>query len=88
MNPKGSNPRALFMGHKKGNEYAASLGALYNETPKAVLAALAVSLAVRIVEGEGTEDTFEAAARLVRDEWAALHRAGIVPQSPPKAGAS
>lgn len=63
-------------GIKKSNEYAGSYPG-FTETPKSVLAAIAFSLAMRI-SGDNPED----AAKLLRDEWAALHANGIVPQKP------
>ena len=59
---------------KTGNQYLQYLSD-YSETPKAVYAAIAFSLAMRL-----TEDDFEAAARLLRGEWDQLHENGIVPQ--------
>ena len=58
------------------NEYAALIGLdLYERTPKAVLAAIAVSYTINS-EGDARE--------YVLSEWATLHHAGIVPQAPPK----
>ena len=78
---------ARFMGHKKGNEYAAGLGNLYNVAPKAVLAAIAYSYAARLVEGngelDGSAEGWEKVKTQVYLEWKALHGAGIVPQAPP-----
>lgn len=62
---------------KKWNGYAASLPT-YSDTPKSVLAAIALSLAMRL-----NDDNAEAAVIEIYTEWAALHRAGIVPQKPP-----
>lgn len=69
---------ANFMLNKIGNEYAAVLGDLYNEAPKAVLAAICVSFA-----SSGGDRLDEAAAAILA-EWNTLHRAGIVPQKPPQ----
>ena len=69
---------ARFNGVKLGNGYAAELGDLYNIAPKAVLAAIAVSF------GTSGGDRLHEARDVVLAEWIALHRAGIVPQMPPK----
>ena len=66
---------------KIGNEYASELGDLYARTPKAVLAAVAVSVLTR--GGDDLDDPDAARARLL-DEWRILHLNGIVPQAPPK----
>ncbi len=63
---------------KLTNDYAAATAG-YKGTPKAVFAALAYSLALRL-----ESDSHDAARRLLSDEWAALHAAGIVPQKPPQ----
>jgi len=47
----------------------------YERTPKAVIAALAFSLAMRLEEGDEVR-----AGDLLKEEWNALHLAGIVPQ--------
>ena len=59
------------------NEYAAALGPLLDQTTKAVLAAIAVSLLTT-----GGEHLDEAQERLLK-EWGTLHANGIVPQKPP-----
>lgn len=59
-----------------GNEYAAQLGALFDEMPKAALAAVAVSA---LTSGG---DRLELAALLVAVEWRCLNANGIVPQRP------
>jgi len=65
-------------GMKIGNEYAgAAFGNAYATVPKAVFAALAFSLAMRL-----TCDAEHAARELLAEEWATLHRCGIVPQKP------
>lgn len=64
----------------KTNEYAAALGDLFDRTPKAVLAAIAVSVCT-----QGGDFLDEAAGRLLH-EWDVLHANGIVPQKPPKHG--
>lgn len=56
------------------NEYADAIGPLLDAAPKAVLAAIAVSLATC-----GGDRLGEAIVALVK-EWDALHRNGIVPQ--------
>lgn len=67
-------------GFKTMNEYARALGAVYEDTPKAVFAAVAFSYAARL-----TGDTSEAAAvREFLHEWRILHENGIVPQEPRK----
>lgn len=71
------------------NEYAQALEAdLYERIPKAVLAAIAVSLAVRLggMTGYGEDPPtapFVAARGLILEEWEALHENGIVPQDLP-----
>jgi hypothetical protein len=61
------------------NEYAREL-VQYEQTPKAVYAAIALSFAMRL----NAEDFIEA-ERAVEDEWRILHDNGIVPQKPPAA---
>lgn len=74
---------------KRKNEYSMALSdGQYVDAPKAVLAALAMSLAVRIggmtEPGQpAPEDEFAEAATLLAVEWRALHEAGIVPQPLP-----
>ncbi len=58
------------------NEYASQYPN-FDKTPKAVIAAVAWSLALRVV-GDDTD----AAKALLRDEWGILHDCGIVPQKP------
>jgi len=65
--------------NKKHNYYAAQIPPdLYRKIPKAVFAAIAVSLAT------SGGDYIENAEVLIREEWKALHFAGIVPQKPVK----
>lgn len=64
--------------NKIHNEYAAELGPLFEDMPKAVLAAIAVSMA----SGGGSD--MDAARAQIADEWRILHRNGIVPQKPSK----
>lgn len=68
-----------YFENKLSNEYALAVGGeLYEEIPKAVWAAIAVSALT--YGGDQLED---AAPRVAR-EWKALHDAGIVPQRPSK----
>ncbi len=60
-----------------GNAYADRLGEWYDEIPKAVLAAIAVSALTA-----GGEQLVLARER-VRAEWQTLYDNGIVPQRPP-----
>lgn len=72
--PRGRNGHSA---NKVQNEYALAVGgALFEEIPKAVWAAIAVSA---LTCGG---DQLDEAARLVAAEWQALHHAGIVPQTP------
>lgn len=65
-------------GFKTTNEYADTLsGDFYEKCPKAVFAALAVSLGLLTCD----EDFSKVESALI-DEWKALHAAGIVPQKP------
>jgi hypothetical protein len=64
-------------GLKLGNEYAHAMGRMYADTPKAVFAAVAYSLAMRL-----EEDNPERAVALLKSEWRALYVIGIVPQKP------
>ena len=52
----------------------------YTKTPKAVIAAVAIALAIQIT---GNDSLFEG-KRIITNEWRILHEAGIVPQKPPK----
>lgn len=63
-------------GIKKSNEYAQEFPN-YTGTPKAVIAAIALSLAQRIV------DSGQEPADVIREEWTALYDNGVVPQKPP-----
>lgn len=65
-------------GMKIGNEYAQQLKAGYAKTPKAVLAAVVVSL---LVERSGEED-FDGVLDDFVQEWAVLYQNGIVSQKP------
>tara|TARA_Y100001963_G_C6423309_1_gene283708 strand:- start:211 stop:489 length:279 start_codon:yes stop_codon:yes gene_type:complete len=79
--------------NKIHNEYAELLSGIYSKTPKAVLAAVAVSLLMQSKEfhrlNDGPLGSFVGeelfAARLKKvlvDEWEILHANGIIPQSP------
>lgn len=61
------------------NRYAALLEN-YDEIPKSVLAAVAVSLALL-----QNEEDLSAVSKIINDEWKVLHENGIVPQRPRKA---
>lgn len=67
---------------KSTNEYADVFRQLhlYDNTPKTVFAAVALSMCYMHMEGE----SFEAAVARFLVEWDALHRNGIVPQKPAK----
>lgn len=69
----------MHMNAKK-NEYAALLGELLDDAPKAVIAAVAVSLII-IASGEENMDASYIQKEFLR-EWNALHNNGIVPQFP------
>jgi hypothetical protein len=72
--PRGRNGHSA---NKVQNAYALSVGgALYEEIPKAVWAAIAVSA---LTCGG---DQIDEAAKRVAAEWWALYDAGIVPQPP------
>ena len=63
---------------KLDNEYVKTIPAdVYADIPKAVWAAIAISLATC------GGDTLDDAARAVVHEWAILHTNGIVPQQVP-----
>jgi hypothetical protein len=61
------------------NEYADSLGDLFDDCPKSVLAAIAVSALTC-----GGDFLDESAKRLA-DEWLVLYQQGVVSQRPSKA---
>lgn len=61
---------------KIGNPYERELGTLFDKTPKAVFAAIAVSVLTC-----GGDQLDEAADRLIA-EWWTLYDNGIVPQKP------
>jgi hypothetical protein len=72
--------------NKRSNEYADVVRSIYDRTPKAVFAALAVSLMACRDNGEGeTGDSGgDAILEALLEEWSILHENGIVPQRPPK----
>ena len=75
-------PNALCYtdGMKKRNSYQEAISSkLYEETPKAVFAAIAVSLLANL---SGVE--FEKIDAAILDEWRTLNANGIVPQAAPK----
>lgn len=61
------------------NQYAALLEN-FDEIPKSVLAAIAVSLALL-----QNEEDLSSVSKIINDEWRVLHENGIVPQRPRKA---
>ena len=65
-------------GGKVMNPYAKELDAIYQQIPKAVLAAIAVSFATC------GGDRLEEAENNILKEWRILHDNGIVPQPPCK----
>lgn len=74
-------------GVKLTNTHAKALGLLYDEVPKAVLAAIAVEM-LRDIYAPGVDLATEGGAQGAKDavvaEWVHLHKKGIVPQEPPK----
>lgn len=72
-----TRPMGVF---KATNEYMRQINSgLYEDTPKAVFAALVVSFLDRLSGG----DAHDIDAEIIK-EWNALHTAGIVSQKPPK----
>lgn len=68
--------------NKKGNAYASEIDpVLYQETPKAVFAAIVASIVVNQANETGDARTVD---EFILEEWSALHANGIVPQKPPK----
>ena len=64
----------------KSNDYVDAIPSeVFEKTPKAVWAAIAISYAVNL----GAEGDFTKAASSVIDEWLTLHLNGIVPQATP-----
>lgn len=81
--PRKPRPMGVF---KVTNEYARALPD-YASTPKAVFAALALSLAERLagfteLGQQRSEEPLADALTILREEWATLHANGIVPQRP------
>lgn len=71
-------------GLKLSNEYARAL-VDYERMPKAVLAAVAYSLAARILGGEGRDgESPTVIEEFIIEEWRVLRLNGIVPQEPLK----
>ncbi|MGC4639870.1 hypothetical protein [Escherichia coli] len=68
-------------GFKIKNNYAKAFPA-FDETPKAVVAAIAMSFAIRICE-----ENIEEAQKLISEEWEILHSQEIIPQKPKKGAA-
>lgn len=72
----------------KYNDYSRVLAPIIERTPKAVLAAIVVSLISMRGDADGNEvdlgDGGDLIVSGVIGEWNALHQAGIVPQRPPK----
>lgn len=64
---------------KTTNAYVGALPDIYDKIPKAVLAAVAVSFAIRL-DGEGN---VKAVQQMIVDEWLALHEAGILDAQDP-----
>jgi len=65
---------------KTVNEYQQVLeGKFYEGVPKAVLAAIAVSLQARL---DGGVIDPQSMTKALRDEWNALYQNGIIPQKP------
>lgn len=64
-------------GIKLSNTYADAVKDIYEDCPKAVFAAIAVSLATC------GGDHLDSAEQLVIEEWQILYDNGIVPQKPP-----
>jgi hypothetical protein len=72
-----TRPTGVF---KSTNEYMRQInGGLYEDTPKAVFAALVVSFLDQLSGG----DEHDIDAEIIQ-EWSALYLNGIVPQKPPK----
>jgi hypothetical protein len=65
-------------GMKIGNEYAQKLSTRYSSTPKAVIAAVAVSLLMKECDNGDYSGVLDAFVK----EWAILHINGIVAQKP------
>lgn len=69
----------------KQNEYTRAIGMkAFDETPKAVFAAIAISFVMLRGDENGDELPANAAWNYIRREWKALYDNGIVFQKPPK----
>jgi len=66
--------------NKKSNEYVEAFGNPYADIPKAVWAALAISLVMRL-EALDTAD-MERIKAVLEEEWQALYANRVVPQKP------
>lgn len=64
---------------KTSNDYAQAFGRLYDRTPKAVFAAVAMSYAIRVA---GAEEPAGTAIAEFLHEWTVLNQNGIIPQKP------
>lgn len=72
-----ARPNGVF---KKDNQYMKNIDpAFYVDCPKAVFAAIAASYALNYIGS-----SFENLTAELHNEWATLHRNGIVDQKPPK----
>jgi hypothetical protein len=67
---------------KKSNEYIDAFDVPYADIPKAVWAALAISLVMRL-EALDTDD-MERIKAVLGEEWQALYANRVVPQKPPR----
>lgn len=65
-------------GLKKTNEYSELVNDIYDRTPKAVFAAIAVSEYINRLN-----IPIGSLSDAVLKEWGALYKSGIVPQKPP-----
>ena len=65
------------------NEYLGILDKMqFDDTPKTVWAAIAISLAYQL-QGEGNDaERFSVIPSRLRHEWETLHANGIIPQKP------
>jgi hypothetical protein len=65
---------------KLGNQYVNAMGKFYQDTPKAVFAAVAYSFASRL---DGEDPSPADIMHGIAYEWLLLHQNGIVPQEAP-----
>ena len=71
--------------NKKLNERLRYVAEIYDKTPKAVFAAVAVEFAL-VASGEyGSDASFDAAQERILLEWGNLYESAIVPQKPVRA---